>query len=100
MIVETDAIARLRRGLERRWLSHIVQENAPSQSRGSVFGQSFEHHAGVNPHVAFGVILRRLLDAFHRSNLDRKSTRLNSSHVASSYAVFCLKQKTPPLIEV
>src|SRR5690625_7060606 len=25
---------------------------------------------------------------------DRKSTRLNSSHVASSYAVFCLKEKT------
>src|SRR5690625_5976265 len=24
---------------------------------------------------------------------DRKSTRLNSSHVAISYAVFCLKQK-------
>src|SRR5439155_1072702 len=27
------------------------------------------------------------------SRLDRKSTRLNSSHVASSYAVFCLKKK-------
>src|SRR5207253_4050884 len=30
---------------------------------------------------------------------DRKSTRLNSSHVAISYAVFCLKKKkhnTPP----
>src|SRR5439155_10084339 len=26
---------------------------------------------------------------------DRKSTRLNSSHVATSYAVFCLKKKTP-----
>src|SRR5690625_7375407 len=26
--------------------------------------------------------------------LDRKSTRLNSSHVASSYAVFCLKKNT------
>src|SRR5690625_5690301 len=26
---------------------------------------------------------------------DRKSTRLNSSHVAISYAVFCLKQKRP-----
>src|SRR5439155_24905850 len=26
--------------------------------------------------------------------LDRKSTRLNSSHVAISYAVFCLKKKT------
>src|SRR5437660_8224876 len=25
---------------------------------------------------------------------DRKSTRLNSSHVATSYAVFCLKKKT------
>src|SRR5699024_10170809 len=25
-------------------------------------------------------------------NLDRKSTRLNSSHVSISYAVFCLKQ--------
>src|SRR5207253_7064692 len=30
-----------------------------------------------------------LLGAF----LDRKSTRLNSSHVATSYAVFCLKKK-------
>src|SRR6266702_6519277 len=28
-----------------------------------------------------------------RANGDRKSTRLNSSHVAISYAVFCLKKK-------
>src|SRR6266581_5356640 len=27
---------------------------------------------------------------------DRKSTRLNSSHPSISYAVFCLKKKTPP----
>src|SRR5207253_6267001 len=27
------------------------------------------------------------------SGVDRKSTRLNSSHVAISYAVFCLKKK-------
>src|SRR5690625_6288239 len=27
------------------------------------------------------------------NELDRKSTRLNSSHVATSYAVFCLKKK-------
>src|SRR5699024_11491782 len=26
---------------------------------------------------------------------DRKSTRLNSSHVSISYAVFCLKKKNP-----
>src|SRR5437868_12698372 len=28
-----------------------------------------------------------------RVKLDRKSTRLNSSHVSISYAVFCLKKK-------
>src|SRR5690625_6698095 len=28
-----------------------------------------------------------------QSGQDRKSTRLNSSHVAISYAVFCLKKK-------
>src|SRR5699024_11908101 len=29
-------------------------------------------------------------------HLDRKSTRLNSSHVSTSYAVFCLKKKKKP----
>src|SRR3712207_7079756 len=29
-----------------------------------------------------------------RARLDRKSTRLNSSHANISYAVFCLKKKT------
>src|SRR5207302_9281993 len=31
-----------------------------------------------------------------RENRDRKSTRLNSSHVKNSYAVFCLKKKKKP----
>src|SRR5205814_4464248 len=31
----------------------------------------------------------------HRSSRDRKSTRLNSSHLGTSYAVFCLKKQTP-----
>src|SRR5690606_41285881 len=31
---------------------------------------------------------------------DRKSTRLNSSHVKISYAVFCLKKKTPTYYSV
>src|SRR5438067_3174688 len=30
-----------------------------------------------------------------RAQQDRKSTRLNSSHVSISYAVFCLKKKKP-----
>src|SRR5256885_13206935 len=29
-----------------------------------------------------------------RGQRDRKSTRLNSSHLVTSYAVFCLKKKT------
>src|SRR5688500_19513818 len=33
----------------------------------------------------------QLLDAFDRAQ-DRKSTRLNSSHLVISYAVFCLKK--------
>src|SRR5437868_12890720 len=32
-------------------------------------------------------------DRVERSAEDRKSTRLNSSHVSISYAVFCLKKK-------
>src|SRR5690606_42143684 len=37
----------------------------------------------------------RLLDekVFIHLSIDRKSTRLNSSHVKISYAVFCLKKK-------
>src|SRR5215510_5048942 len=42
-----------------------------------------------------GLLLLRLRAERFRDTdgLDRKSTRLNSSHVASSYAVFCLKKK-------
>src|SRR5256885_6771412 len=32
--------------------------------------------------------------AAETNKLDRKSTRLNSSHLVISYAVFCLKKKT------
>src|SRR5690349_22475650 len=37
-----------------------------------------------------------LLDRAQRLQ-DRKSTRLNSSHVEISYAVFCLKKKSKPV---
>src|SRR5207253_7312192 len=44
---------------------------------------------GAADEIRVHVILRREL----RGVRDRKSTRLNSSHVAISYAVFCLKKK-------
>src|SRR5690242_1499995 len=34
-----------------------------------------------------------------RACIDRKSTRLNSSHMSSSYAVFCLKKKREEVAE-
>src|SRR6266508_3903597 len=48
----------------------------------------------VQPHGR-GPANQRGLDFYRRlvDRLDRKSTRLNSSHVAISYAVFCLKKK-------
>src|SRR5437773_9792900 len=36
---------------------------------------------------------RQLLARLRAATLDRKSTRLNSSHITISYAVFCLKKK-------
>src|SRR5690625_7099288 len=37
--------------------------------------------------------LEREFDRLIKPSRDRKSTRLNSSHVAISYAVFCLRTK-------
>src|SRR5258707_1675879 len=42
--------------------------------------------------------LRRLGAAARDDEGDRKSTRLNSSHLGISYAVFCLKKKKKPAI--
>src|SRR5688500_19081817 len=44
---------------------------------------------------SFALVRRR---AFDSMGLDRKSTRLNSSHLVISYAVFCLKKKTKKLL--
>src|SRR5438874_9664841 len=40
-----------------------------------------------------GEVRRRAARALALDEQDRKSTRLNSSHVEISYAVFCLKKK-------
>src|SRR5436853_5709129 len=56
----------------------------------------------VGAHHACGVLrthgqrgLIAILESVHLlGNEDRKSTRLNSSHLGISYAVFCLKKKT------
>src|SRR5690606_41581003 len=51
-------------------------------------GLIYEHDGDINN--AF-IAYRNAADVY--LNRDRKSTRLNSSHVKISYAVFCLKKK-------
>src|SRR5438445_13607850 len=56
------------------------------------FYRRFVRRDASEPHY---VLASRLATA-----LDRKSTRLNSSHANTSYAVFCLKKKTPRTTKV
>src|SRR3989442_11508166 len=53
---------------------------------GGLGGDFLQH---LCAHVLVGVLELDLKDPYE----DRKSTRLNSSHVRISYAVFCLKKK-------
>src|SRR5689334_23923783 len=53
-----------------------------AQPRGRAVGGG-SHHAAA----------RRASDDLNGEMVDRKSTRLNSSHSSISYAVFCLKKK-------
>src|SRR2546426_8110996 len=47
----------------------------------------------VQNSVALAFALGGIVAAIRFRNTDRKSTRLNSSHLVISYAVFCLKKK-------
>src|SRR5256885_11943492 len=44
--------------------------------------------------IWFGAMRAACLSVPRAAQRDRKSTRLNSSHLVISYAVFCLKKKT------
>src|SRR3989449_4979193 len=57
-------------------------------TRISIFMSVFDVH--VNRYPATGTVE---LVRYNPGRLDRKSTRLNSSHGYISYAVFCLKKK-------
>src|SRR5690625_2224963 len=47
----------------------------------------------VAEHFPIAAVGRKSAGSHVEEGKDRKSTRLNSSHVATSYAVFCLKKK-------
>src|SRR5690554_7699072 len=61
-------------------------QNTPQASTGS---DGLVRHTGFQPR---GIRVLKLFPPY-LVMVDRKSTRLNSSHVRISYAVFCLKKK-------
>src|SRR5437773_3799739 len=68
----------------------------------AVSGQIADHLRALGIEAEAGQINEHQADAANnearhaprQAHLDRKSTRLNSSHITISYAVFCLKKKT------
>src|SRR5690606_42126767 len=79
-------------GAEGERLRHGPQHSAPGRRHGKppvsvcLPGVIFSHLA-ARPPAQTGA------RSCCRCTVDRKSTRLNSSHVKISYAVFCLKKK-------
>src|SRR5256885_11501511 len=68
---------------------------------GSIYPQaSLQHVAIGDPAVQPGGVAtdQHGPQSVHRRRRDRKSTRLNSSHLVISYAVFCLKKKKKSLV--
>src|SRR3989454_7547987 len=53
----------------------------------------FAHHASLNGNRTDLGLQTPTREVIHDLGRDRKSTRLNSSHLVISYAVFCLKKK-------
>src|SRR5256885_13312825 len=62
-----------------------------------VLGAGFRHKdIPVWPHIAGALAVLGVVTWTAVALRDRKSTRLNSSHLVISYAVFCLKKKNLP----
>src|SRR2546430_12261961 len=59
----------------------------------AVLGAEPEHRLVDGSAGAVQILHERLQSAGMCKHIDRKSTRLNSSHSQISYAVFCLKKK-------
>src|SRR5690242_6333800 len=77
---------------------HDLVDPVRRRNAGDVLGhqlrhRSAQHFAAFDPERPYDVTFGN--DAGDiATRLDRKSTRLNSSHMSISYAVFCLKKKT------
>src|SRR5207249_7892362 len=75
----------------RNFQASLVQ--APSRKLLADFFEKGTEHGGCAASDDDDVGLQQIHDVAKPDGEDRKSTRLNSSHVSISYAVFCLKKK-------
>src|SRR5690606_41688039 len=73
-------------------------ESVPIVRLSAFEGDFHREKAFVGGSTEFDIKQRFSLSA--RSKADRKSTRLNSSHVKISYAVFCLKKKKKTKLDI
>src|SRR5699024_11510601 len=68
--------------------------HAPSKRKAKTKSASIFNFISFILHLTFlHIIGSSSFIIYHLTTRDRKSTRLNSSHVSTSYAVFCLKKK-------
>src|SRR5207253_5785675 len=78
-----------------RSLAHLAfgARRAPGRSLVRVFNPEAQHEGFESVHTLVMTVTDDMPFLVDSLGIDRKSTRLNSSHVAISYAVFCLKKK-------
>src|SRR5207244_13601475 len=77
--------------------SNYVDGTIQNYVDNAIIQQATYQTSGINAEVSAGGALVNQIpkdggNNFHSDVLDRKSTRLNSSHQIISYAVFCLKK--------
>src|SRR5690625_461213 len=75
-----------------RGIEKLTKENLPAMWLAAMQQPDFRT---INEFrgVRMQALIDELFETIIHKLIDRKSTRLNSSHVAISYAVFCLKKK-------
>src|SRR3712207_8877582 len=70
-------------------LKYILRDSSVILAKANQAIQTLEKYVSVLDRIMINLNLLEFQDL-----VDRKSTRLNSSHANISYAVFCLKKKT------